>query len=370
MFQALKGVSKSALILLIMVVGLPILIIIILALLQSCTNKSSYDKYEDKMITAANKYFTKKDLLPESPGESEMVTLDTLVTGEYIKSPEKALKDTNCEGYVVARKNGDVEQLSLTGKVEYNVYLKCDDYKSNTLYENIMTDLTTSGSGLYKDSKYYVYKGEDVKNYLKFYGKTYRIMSVDENQVVKLLSVNDGNYTRPWDDKYNIEVENSYGKTIYKDSFILKMLLDDYGTDRIISKEARQHIVSYDVCIGKRDRYDTSISWDIDCSEKLTNQVVSLMSVSDYARASLDPDCNSIEERSCGNYNYLYDAISNTWTTNAVMDSSYEVFYINSGTAQVGYASDYNPYNMVIYIDGNELVNSGSGSETDPYIIE
>ena len=101
----------------------------------------------------------------------------------------------------------------------------------------------------------------------------------------------------------------------------------------------------------------------------LNEQVISLVNVSDFARASLDPDCNSIDGRSCRNYNYLYEVLNSTWTLNSASNNSYEVFYLSSGVAQVATASDYNEYNIIIYIDGDETVKSGNGTINDPYII-
>ena len=369
MFNALKNLSKGTLILIGTVIFLPIFIIILLVILQSCSTGTSYDKYESKMITAASKYFNDKKLLPESNTDSTLVTLDALVSGGYIKSPEKLFKDKNCEGYVSVRNNGYVKELDLSGKPNYNVYLKCDNYKTNTLKDNIMNDLVTSGSGLYEDGNYYVFKGDNPKNVINFYGKLYRILSIDKDGVARLVKAENEMSTRPWDNKYNVEANYSYGKSIFKDSYILKILLADYSNDKIISKKAREHIVSHDICIGKRDKDDKSISFDLDCSDVLNEQVISLVNVSDFARASLDPDCNSIDGRSCRNYNYLYEVLNNTWTLNSASNNSYEVFYLSSGVAQVATASDYNEYNIIIYIDGDETVKSGNGTINDPYII-
>lgn len=369
MVKALKSLSKSVLFLLIFVICLPILLLIFLAIIQSCGNRNSYDKYEKNMQIAASKYLKNKDLLSSVSEDGELITLDALVTNGYIKSPEKVLKDSSCEGFVTARKNGNVEQLNLSGDIQYNVYLSCDKYKTNTLISNVMKDLTSSESGLYDDGINYVYKGDNVNNYVKFYGQLYRIMSVDKQGIIKLIRKNKQSFARAWDNKYNVDAEYSSGKSIYKDSLILKQLLDDYMNDRIISENARKHIVSYDACVGKRDKEDYAISYDLDCSEILTNQVISLVNISDFARASLDPDCKSISDMSCENYNYLSDTISSTWTMNSISNNSYEVYYLNSGVPRLASASQYKSYGIVIYVDGNEVVTDGSGTIKSPYVI-
>lgn len=370
MVKALKSLSKGVLLLLIFVICLPILLLIFLAIIQSCGNRTSYDKYEKNMQIAASKYLKSKDLLSNISEDGELVTLDILVTNGYIKSPEKVLKDSSCEGFVTARKNENVEQLNLLGDIQYNVFLSCDKYKTNTLISNVMKDLTSSESGLYDDGNNYVYKGDNVNNYVKFYGQLYRIMSADKNGFIKLVKNNSQSFTRAWDNKYNVDTEYSSGKSIYKDSLILKQLLKDYSNNKIISENARKHIVSHDACVGKRDRNDLSISYDLDCSEILTKQPISLINISDFARASLDPDCKSISDRSCRNYNYLINTISSTWTMNSISNNSYEVFYLNSGVSRLVPASEYNLYSYVIYIDGYEIVSSGSGTSESPYVIE
>ena len=105
------------------------------------------------------------------------------------------------------------------------------------------------------------------------------------------------------------------------------------------------------------------------CTNVLENQIVSLIDVVDYANASLDPECNSIDSMSCSNYNYLHDLNLRTWTLNAVANNTYEVYYLGSGIVRGQRANKYDSYNMVIYIDGNEKV-IGEGKATNPYIMK
>ena len=364
MFKIFKNISKSLLLLIIAIIALPIIVLILVAILQSCNGRTSYSSYESKMIIAAKKYFNNKDI-----ADGEIVSLNTLVNEGYIKSPKKLLRDSSCDGRVTVRPNGTTESEN-ENKYIYYVYLKCDNYNTSTLLSYLMNDLTTSESGLYEDGNYYVYKGDMVNNYVKFYGNVYRVISIEKNGAVRLVKNSVESNSKMWDNKYNIEVGHSYGKNIYKDSSILKVLLNDYNNKRKIKSEARKHILAHDVCIGKRDSKDYSISYELDCSEILTNQVISLMNISDFGRASLDPDCNSIIDMSCRNYNYLSRIASNSWTLNTIINNTYQAYYFSSGIARLANLSEYKSYNIVIYIDGNEFVKEGNGSESKPYIIE
>lgn len=370
MLNALKKLGKKTLALLLFIILIPIIVIILIVALQSCERKVSYEQYESRMIIAAKKYFKINNSIPNLEGESSTVLLSTLIDRGYIKAPAKALGDDTCAGSVIVRRNvsnvyGENEQ-----ELNYLVNLKCKNYNSKSLLANLMGDLTTSDSGLYDDGTSYVYRGADVNNRVRFYGVDYRVLSIDKNNIVRLIrSYNDGT-NKVWDDKYNSELDGNYGKSIYKDSQILKTLMSEYNSPKKNTESAKRHIIPYSVCIGKRDRDDYRISYDVDCSEKLDNQPISLINVSDYARASLDPECNSTISKSCNNYNYLKGIVTTSWTSNVSSNNSYDVYYIFNGQSGTTYASSYGAYNYVIYIDGYETIKSGNGTDLHPYVIE
>ncbi len=371
MVDALKKLDKKFLIIAGCIIGLPIVLIIFLALIQSCgSSKLTYEKYEDKMISSAEKYFKDKDMIPTEEAQLSTVKLSELVSDGYIKSTESSLDDETCDGFVNVRRNGSSREINNGGYLSYTVSLNCKDYNTVHLVDKIKENITTTESGLYQVGEDLIFKGDKVNNYVNFFGSFYRIVSIDKNNVIKLVKSEPDIASRVWDNKYNSDVDHSYGKNIYKDSIILEYLISDYENNKKVSKKARPHIVAYNTCIGKRDMNDNSISKEIDCSEVLENQLVSLLNVSDFALASLDPDCNSTISRSCRNYNYLSDVAVSTWTPNSVSNNSYEVFYLADGLSTYQNANSYNEYNMVIYIDGNELYTSGSGSSSNPYVIE
>ena len=369
MFKALKNLGRRTLSLLLFLILVPILLIIILVLLQSCERRVSYTKYESKMLVAARKYFTVSNLIPQGTDEVSYVSLETLVEKGYIKSPEKLLKDSSCTGFVTLRKNGVMNDDASDLSSNYVVNLTCENYNSKSLLSEIMKDLTETGSGLYLTSDGYVFKGDKVNNYITFYGIKYRIMSADTNGVVKLIKTEPQNITRYWDTKYNIDVDSSVGINIYKDSSILSGLLLDYSSSKNFLPEAKQHMISHDACVGRRTSGDLQISHALDCSEVFENQVVFLPNISDYALASLDINCNSLRAKSCRNYNYLSGILQDAWTSNVASDNTYQVYYFRSGMVYLDNASEYHSYNLVIYIDGDEPVKSGSGTYTDPYIM-
>lgn len=368
MVEAFKRLDKKFLIIAGIIVLFPIILILFLAIIRGCSNaKLSYQTYEQKMITSAGSYFNGK--MPEQEAESKTVSLKKMVEKGYIKSPEKALKDNSCEGSVTVRRNGSSVDTNDGGFLNYTVDLKCKDYKTSHLLDKITEEIVTSESGLYKDENEYIFRGNKVNNYINFYGQNYRIMSIDEDGLVKLIKEVPEPSTRFWDNKYNVEVNSSYGKNIYKDSAILSYLITDYQNSKRISKKAKEHIVAHDVCVGKRSVNDYSISKELDCSEILEKQIVSLINVSDYARASIDPNCDSTIAKSCKNYNYLSNVSASSWTMNSIKENTYDVLFLSDGVQEVQPASTYSEYSMILYIDGNELYQDGKGTANDPYKI-
>ena len=370
MIDALKKMDKKFLITVGGIILIPVVLLVFLAIIQACGNrKMSYEKYETKMIAAAKNYIKseKIDLTKES--ETEVISIKKLVDGGFIKSTEKLLDDTTCKGNVTVRRNGQVVEANEGGYLNYIPNLECDKYSTVHLNDKLMESLTTTEAGLYQVGNEYIFKGEKPKNYINFYGKEYRIMSIDSNGIVKLVRSETELNSRMWDSKFNTEVNRTVGKNIYKDSKIRSYLMEDYLNVKKIKKDARQHIVSYNACIGKRSASDYSISREIDCNEILENEVISLVNVSDYFMASLDPECNSTSARSCNNYNYLYYMPLSTWTLNSSSDTSYDVIYVSNELTTFETANTNASYNIVIYIDGNELYTTGKGTSNDPYVI-
>lgn len=371
MIEALKKLDKKFLVFAGCIILLPILLIIVLAIVQGCSNrKLTYNKYEDKMISAAKNYFEENKLLPDEEGQKVTVKLSKLVEDEYIKSAEKMLDDDSCKGEVSVRKNGSTIESNNGGFLNYTVKLECKNHKTDSLYNSLMENVTTVGSGLYEQNNSYIFKGDEPRNYITFYGVKYRILSMDSDGIVKLIKEEKENLDRYWDIKYNTEVNDSYGKNIYADSDILKQLLNSYENSKIISSKAKSSVISKDVCIGSRDINNTALYSDEDCSNVIENQVVSLINVTDFANASLDSECISITSKSCRNYNYLRGLYLESWTLNAVSNNSYQVYYLNNGVISYQEASVYLPYNIVIYIDSNQKIKSGNGTQKKPYVIE
>ncbi len=343
----------------VLLICLPILFIIILVIIRGCSDsKTSYALYEDKMIKSAEKYLTNKNLFPKNEGGKIIVNLNELIKYDYIKNPKDSINDKNCDGDITVINNG--------GKYLYIPNLKCDNYKTAYLIDKLKENIVTDKSGLYQVSDGYVFKGSKVNNYLKFFDKDYRIVSIDNDGIIKLVKVSAEKDRVKWDYKFNVDVRNSYGKNDYSDSNMLEVLNNVYSK---VSEKQKVHLIPYSVCYGNRSFEYLNVDKVSECSKKLDNQYVSLLNTYDFAMASYDKDCTTIGSGACRNYNYLYDFLQITWFMNGDADNTFKVYYYSMGNIISTKASSNNKYNIVIYISGYEQVKKGDGSKNNPYII-
>lgn len=335
---------------------------------------STYTNMETRLLNAAKKYANNNPkLLPKSENESNKINLDTLVNEKYIKDLT-AIEDSNisCSGYV--------DLIYKNKNVVYVPYIKCGKYyETKTIADYIASNQTivTTGDGLYKLGTNYVFRGENPNNYLAVGDRLYRIIEINDKGEVKLISNKRIDEYLVWDDRYNTEKNdtvgiNNYSKSRIKDSFnnMVEINSTDPKSDNYyFSSQEMEKIVPHDICVGKRPSTYGAISEANECQTVEKDQKVSLITVSDYARASLDPNCRTIFDRSCMNYNYFSRIGEVFRTVTGVSDNTYQIFYVYDGAAETTRASSaFNP-NIVIYIDNLSLYASGEGTFENPYII-
>ena len=363
----LKKMDKKFLYICGALIIVPLLIILLLVLIRGCNSSITAEKYENKMLSAAKNYFKKKNTLPVSEGGVTQVSLEDLVDEKYIKNPDGYVSDNKCEGYVKVINNGVSVKENDGGYYLYIPHLSCEKYKTVHLIDKLLEDVVTSESGLYQTNDGYIYKGSKVNNYVKFADKTYRIISVDNNNIMKLVKVDSEKNRVLWDTKFNSEKNKSFGKNDYSDSNIIDVLKTRYNK---FKDDQKKHLFAYNVCYGNRSESYRAVDKTKECSKILENQFVSLMSTYDFASASYDPECTSITAGSCRNYNFIFDSIDTTWLMNGNSDNSYEVYFYSQGYIDVTRANTNKRYNMVIYLSADELYNNGKGTSDSPYVIK
>ena len=331
---------------------------------KGMSKASTYTQMEENLKVAAEKYANENTkILPKDEKEQTKVNTDTLINSKYIKEFH-SIEDENvkCSGYVLINKNGD--------NYKYTPYLKCGKYYETTsLVDYIKKNETvvTSDDGLYQYNNKLIFRGENPNNLVKIDEGTYRIIEIEDDKI-RLISTDRYKDRVTWDNRYNINEEKYVGINNFEKSRLKDYLKDAYNSD-FFSDVERKFMVSYDLCIGKRNLDDESIDGVVECSNKYPDMKIGMLYASEYMRASIDPNCTSTSDLSCTNYNF-FDSISSDFDTlTAVADDTYQFYFVDDGVLDVKKASSNFSFYPVIYIDKNTLYAAGDGTEENPYTV-
>lgn len=365
MLDKIKEIDKRFLYAVGALIGFVVLLIVIFLVMKLFSGPGKdYAKVEDKLKSAAKAYL--EDNPSKAPGVSENITLEssTLVAEGHMKELTEYLDDTCSSASVLVMNNG--------GQYLYLPTLICSGYSTQHLSQKIIDEQLVANSenpyeaGLYEVDGEFIFKGKNVNNYVTFGGLTWRIIKIDENGNLRLIKNSSERSKKQWDSKYNVELKKSYGINDYENSLLAETLTESYNG---VNEKNKVHIIPHEVCVGKRAKEDATISYDIDCAEKLSGQYMSVVNTLDFPMASLDENCTQVGDGACTNYNYLNRVISSTWTTIGNADNTYEVFNISGGYSNVLPAKNNLNYSWIIYISGKEPYKSGTGTVEDPYVI-
>ena len=348
--------------------GATVLILVLAVAIASCSKggePKSYDQIENIVVEAAEKYYEQKsDLLPTKEGESVRVNVGTLIEANLLSEIyDPNDKSNKCNGYV--------DVIKIVNTYSYMPYLNCPgNYEPEYLADKIKNStLDEYGNGVYEMNGEYVYRGDDVKNYVIFANQVWRIIKVDKQGDIEIVLADEQNYNRAeWDTSYNPEIGRSYGKTTdYLHTSIRRSLQAYY--DEVLDDFSRSRIVPKNICVGPK-QFDAKENEDEECSVIKENEYVSLLRVSDYPKASLDSGCTLYSALECTNRNYFAITGSiNTWLLTRVLDNSYEVYTLAGG---IDYDQAYRNKKIcpVVYLSKSVIVSSGDGSYDDNYIIK
>ena len=342
-----------------------VLIIIILVIINACSNGSGndYEDIEKDMVEAAKEYYSaRKNRLPKEDDSTVEVSIGTLIDAELIDEITDPKDSTQtCSGHVEVTKVGD--------DYSYIPFLTCKGNYEPKYLTDIIKDVKTDeyGNGVYKMGDELVYRGDDVNNYVSFNNQLWRIVKVDSEGDIKLVSANYSEDSYVWDEAYNSDREQTVGQTTnYLLTEIRKNLNDYY--DENFTTDSKAKIVSKDLCVGKYAEGDT-FSVEKECSIIKENEKIGLLNATDYKNASLDSGCTNINSPECVNYNYLANSIEfYTWLLNSESENTYRVYYI-SGALYSSNANSNRKINPVIYVKSDVIETGGKGTQNKPYVI-
>ena len=352
------------------ILGGVLVLFLVLFLLSFLVQKSySYDEIEDIMRNAAVQYFKdNSNKLPENENQIVEIDASTLSSYEYMDPLSEYTKEgVTCTGKVSVQTNGS-DYL-------YIPKLECGDaYTTTSLKEAVTQDVVTEGYGLYQVGDSYVYRGELVDNYVQLDLALWRIVKITSDGQFMLIYSGEDISSMPWDDRYNSQVGYNRGINNYSASRIKDSLEELYQSNEedaaILSDDDRSKLVSFDLCIGKRDEASTAVDNSLECNSTLPDQNIGLLTASDYMVASIDPNCTTITNRACQNYNYLA-ADYEWWLITGLSNSTSNVFGVDRiGVGTSAAASSYMAPRAVVVLDGDALYQSGRGTLNKPYKIK
>ena len=357
------------------IVGVMLLILIILFFISLLKPKNantySYSKIESILEKAGKSYFKDNpSYLPEDEGDSVEIDASELAAAGKMKDlSEYPTKDgVVCTGYVTVQMEDD--------EYIYKPILNCGDkYASVALSSKVVSnnEIVSSGDGLYSKGGEYVFRGENVNNYVQLEKSLWRIVKITSDDEVVLVSAKGIGYGNVWDDRYNEQKKYEAGINNYSVSRIKDYLDEAYKKaekdQEILSKSDKTKLVAYDVCVGKRSSKSEDKNNVDECKQKLSDQKLGLLTLSDYLYASVDPNCKSADTKSCKNYNYLVIK-SNWWLVTANNENTFSVYEVKRGGVVLStYASNYGTVRPVIHLSSEVLYKSGKGTLEKPYKV-
>ncbi len=366
-----KEMKKKLMRMMLIVVGILVVFLIIILIFSFLgSGNKSYEEIEQDLKNAAIEYYeVQSGLLPREEGETITVRANTLADAELMKPLSELREGENCSGRVEVTKVGD--------NIIYTPYLECgDNYTTKELYKAVLEQgVVTSGNGLYDLNGEKVYRGDDVNNYVSLDNAIYRIVKVTpDNKLLLILNEVDSTLSSYYDDRYNPAKRFNSGFNDYRISRIKEFLDDLYSSKndiKILSKNDKEKLASFNLCIGKRNATETNNTNAIECSDVLENQMIGLLTASDYMNASLDANCKATTDKSCQNYNYLRLKETEWWLLTGNAANDYEAYIVKSnGYIDINTTSGYKKIRPTIMLNNNVMIKSGNGSASNPYILK
>lgn len=220
----------------------------------------------------------------------------------------------------------------------YKIYNPKDDTsKTNALADEILKEssVVTSGEGLYRVSGSYIYKGQNVNNYLKFANLTWRILKIGNDGTIELIL----------DDSINV-ISFDKESTDYLESdikkYLNKVFIKNINTD-LLTKTS--------VCLDKVEDIN-----NITCNDTNVDDYIKLIDISTFLNSKVD-DTTFISD----------EYTPNIWTNNT---SNNKVWSINGLSLSQTAPDEAYFVKPVITLNKTNKLLSGKGTKDKPYEIE
>ena len=366
-----RDMKKKLMRIMLIVVGVLVLLLVVILIISLFSNgNKTYEEIEEDLKNAAMEYYeVQSGLLPREEGETVTVRASALIDAGYMKPLSELREGENCSGRVEVTKIGD--------NMVYTPYLDCgDNYTTKELYKAVLEQgIVTSGNGLYDMNGEKVYRGDNVNNYVQLDNALFRIVKVtSDNKLLLILNEMESNMSTYFDDRYNPDRMFNSGFNDYRISRIYEYLDRLYNNKlsvTILSSNDKTKLTPFNLCIGKRASTDTTNNNSLECSDVLENQMIGLLTASDFMNASLDANCRATTNKSCQNYNYLRLRETEWWLVTSNSLNNYEAYVVKSaGYIDENQASGYKKIRPTVMLNNNVMIKSGDGSASNPFVLK
>lgn len=287
---------------------------------------------------------SKKVLLGPSYNLSDIITAqDDLsgIKGIYTQS-NKTFKPNS-----LGENNLQIEIIDNAGN-------KTNENITITTYKNLKCDNSISSipneDGLVKDNNKCIFIGKNPNNYIKLKNDLYRIISIEENNKIKIIkeeSLTKETFTGNWQTS-NIKQNliNYYNKI---DNNILESGTFYFGN-------INQGIVN--------DIYQNNYT-------KNENSNIGLLSINEYLKAGTCPVNTNwdklLNNNPCKQNNWLYNNME-YWLINTTQNKP--IYITKEGNISYTYEGNKKEVRPVLYLKSNLGIIKGNGKQDNPYIID
>ena len=360
--------------------------------------------------------------LSESINPAISFSTSNLTEGTELGAGEEAiLKVTVTYNDVTSQPEDTTASLDMTLTYEQKGSETIIPGEDTITTEDLTALVVTEGDGLYEDSYEegrYIYKGANPNNYVVFSGEIWRIISIENDNMIKLISAEPVE-TLPYDEtnhrnnEKNTFCTSSEGCSVFaavdgifkfsetalnfgtvtENSTINEYLNNEYYNN--LDLDARNKIQTHTFNIGAidalTDSSKDSMERDINLEKSYTwTGNIGLISLTDVLKASNNSLCTSLssvlwEAMKNKNFicddNYLYLNDLSYWTLTpggldgyAAPQTTYQVVS-SGGIGSIWYDPDHTPSNTklgirpAIYLT-SDITLSGTGSLSDPYVVK
>ena len=281
------------------------------------------------------------------------------------------------------------------------------------------TPTLNNGDGLYQYNSKYYFSGTDVNNYVEFNNETWRIITINEDNSIKIVKdtvveidkiaqyeinsvfwrnyFNDYNTKKitnegkvPFDIKgkrpSDTTLTNSYcintsnGCNAYDKGNFLDLIVDEESIIKTylekvyfpnMTQSAKEQIQNYNLNIGI---VETNKKIDVVLSSEqtnTTNSYIGLLNISDYVYSTHDTTCKtSFDKESCANTNWLLLPNYQYHLLNGKkVSGNAQIWTVSSSGKITSQDSNNNFYLRPVVVLNKNITATGTGDINDKYVL-